>query len=106
MTYMGDNMDDKPIRVEVVYALAQEQRVVELFVPEGTTVLQAAEKSGLSQHYPEIDLTTASLGVFSKLSKKPAEQVLRENDRVEIYRALIADPKKVRANRAANQKKA
>ena len=48
----------------------------------------------------------ASLGVFSKLAKKPAEQVLRENDRVEIYRPLIADPKKARANRAAKQKKA
>ena len=99
-------MDDKKIRVEVVYALPNEQRVVELYVPEGTTVQQAAERSGLDQHYPEIDLATASLGVFSKLSKKPAEQVLRENDRVEIYRTLIADPKKVRANRAAKQKKA
>lgn len=103
---MVDNMDTKQIRVEVVYALPKEQRVVELFVPEGTTVLQAAEKSGLDKHYPEIDLATASLGVFSKISKMPAEQVLRENDRVEIYRALIADPKKVRANRAAKQKKA
>lgn len=97
-------MDAKQIRVEVVYALPKEQRVVELYLPEGSTVLQAAEKSKLDQHYPEIDLATASLGVFGKLSKKPAEQQLRENDRVEIYRALIADPKKVRANRAAKQK--
>ena len=57
---MADNMDTKQIRVEVVYALPKEQRVVELFVPEGTTVLQAAEKSGLDKHYPEIDLATAS----------------------------------------------
>ena len=96
-------MGDKQIRVEVVYALPKEQRVVELYVPEGTTVLQAAEMSGLDKHYPEIDLATASLGVFSKLSKTPAEQPLRENDRVEIYRALIADPKQARLKRAAKQ---
>ncbi|WP_417596300.1 RnfH family protein [Oceanospirillum sp.] len=102
---MVDNMDAKQIRVEVVYALPNEQKIIELYVPEGTTVLQAAERSGLSQHYPEIDLATVSLGIFSKLVKAPKEQVLRENDRVEIYRPLIADPKKVRANRAAKQKK-
>lgn len=98
-------MDDKQIRVEVVYALAHEQRIVELYLPEGTTVLAAAEQSGLQRHFPEIDLSQAALGVFSKLVKKPAEQVLRDNDRVEIYRPLIADPKKARANRAARQQK-
>ena len=96
-------MDNKLIRVEVVYALPNEQRVVELHLPEGSTVLQAVERSGLDKHYPEIDLASAPLGVFSKLAKKPAEQVLRDNDRVEIYRPLIADPKKARANRAAKQ---
>ncbi|OPX54875.1 RnfH family protein [Oceanospirillum multiglobuliferum] len=96
-------MDDKLIRVEVVYALAHDQRVVELFVPEGTTVFQAAERSGLVAHFPEIDLESAPMGLFSKLVKQPKTQVLRENDRVEIYRPLIADPKKARANRAAKQ---
>lgn len=96
-------MDDKLIRVEVVYALAHDQRVVELFVPEGTTAFQAAERSGLVAHFPEIDLEAVSMGVFSKLVKQPKTHVLRENDRVELYRALIADPKKARANRAAKQ---
>lgn len=93
-------MDAKQIRIEVVYAQPDNQRLVELVVPEGTTVRAAAERSGLQQHFPEIDLQQAPLGIFGKVSKKPEEQVVRENDRVEIYRPLIADPKKARANRA------
>lgn len=98
-------MDEKLIRIEVVYALPTEQRVIEVFLPEGTTMLQAAEKSGIADHFPEIELSTAPMGVYGKAIKKPTEHVLHENDRVEIYRALIADPKKARARRAAKQEK-
>jgi len=98
-------MDEKLIRIEVVYASPSEQRVIELFLPEGTTVQQAAEKSGMTEHFPEIDLTTSPMGVYGKVIKKPGEHVLHEHDRVEIYRALIADPKQARARRAAKQEK-
>jgi len=98
-------MDDKLIRVEVVYALATEQRVIEIFVPEGTHIVEAARQSGIADHFPEIDLSSAPMGVFGKVIKQPEQHVLRENDRVEIYRPLIADPKKARANRAAKQEK-
>lgn len=98
-------MDDKLIRVEVVYALATEQRVIEVFVPDGTNVVEAARQSGITDHFPEIDLSAAPMGVFGKVIKQPEQHELRENDRVEIYRPLIADPKKARANRAAKQDK-
>lgn len=90
------------IRVEVVYALAHRQKVVSLDLPEGTTVKEAIEASGLLVEFPEIDLTKNKLGIWNKLSKPDA--VLRDKDRVEIYRPLIADPKEVRRQRAAEGK--
>lgn len=88
--------------VEVVYALPHKQEIVAVRLPEGGTVRQAVEASGLLAKYPEIDLAKSKLGVFAKLSKP--DTVLRDRDRVEIYRPLIADPKEVRKQRAAEGK--
>jgi putative ubiquitin-RnfH superfamily antitoxin RatB of RatAB toxin-antitoxin module len=90
------------ISVEVVYPLAQKQEIFSVKLPAGATVLQAVEASGVLQKYPEIDLTKNKLGVFAKLAKPDAP--LRDHDRVEIYRPLIADPKAVRKQRAAEGK--
>lgn len=90
------------MRVEVVYALPNKQDIVVIGLDEGATVLQAIERSGLLEKYPEIDLSKNKLGVFAKLVK--LETVLRHRDRVEIYRPLIADPKAVRKQRAAEGK--
>jgi putative ubiquitin-RnfH superfamily antitoxin RatB of RatAB toxin-antitoxin module len=69
---------------------------------DGATVQQAIEASGLLQKFPEIDLTKNKLGIYAKLAKP--DTVLRDRDRVEIYRPLIADPKEVRKQRAAEGK--
>ena len=90
------------ISVEVVYALPEKQEVLTVRLTEGATVRQAIESSAILQKYPEIDLTKNKLGVFAKLTKPDA--VLRDRDRVEIYRPLIADPKEVRKQRAADGK--
>ena len=90
------------INVEVVYALADVQELAQLTLPEGCTVAQAIAASGLLEKYPEIDLKKNKLGVFAKLAK--SETVLRDRDRVEVYRPLIADPKEVRKQRAAEGK--
>lgn len=90
------------ISVEVVYALANLQDVARLRLPQGSTVMQAIEASGLLAKYPEIDLARNKVGVFAKLAK--ADTPLRDRDRVEIYRPLIADPKEVRKQRAAEGK--
>ena len=94
-------MDKASIVVEVVYALADKQKLLSLSVPAGTTVREAALRSGLDAHFPGLDLQTAPLGVFGKAVAKPNERVLEEGERVEIYRPLIADPKEVRKQRAA-----
>ena len=90
------------INVEVVYALLATQDVARLTLPEGSTAKQAVEASGLLARHPEIDLAKNKIGIYSKLAK--ADTVLRDRDRVEIYRPLIADPKEVRKQRAAEGK--
>lgn len=90
------------ISVQVCYALSQKQELVSVKLPEGATLQQALEASGLLTKYPEIDLKKNKFGIFAKLSK--VDSVLRDKDRVEIYRPLIADPKEVRKQRAAEGK--
>lgn len=91
------------INVEVSYALPERQELVRVRLPEGATVRDAVEVSGLLQKYPDIDLDGKNkVGIFAKLTKLDTE--LRERDRVEIYRPLIADPKAVRKKRAEEGK--
>ena len=90
------------LNVEVCYALPERAELVRLRLPAGSTLQQALEASGLLAKYPEIDLRKNKFGIFAKLSKPDA--VLRDRDRVEIYRPLIADPKEVRKQRAAEGK--
>ena len=92
------------IAVEVAYALPDKQKILSLQVAEGCTVYEAAINSGMEQHFPELNIVEAKLGVFGKAVAKPQQQLVREGDRIEIYRPLIADPKEVRKARAAKVK--
>jgi putative ubiquitin-RnfH superfamily antitoxin RatB of RatAB toxin-antitoxin module len=96
-------MENPKLRVEVAYATPQRQLILALEVPAGSTLRQAIELSGILQRFPEIDLARNKAGVFSKPLK--LEDTVREGDRVEIYRELIADPKSVRKQRAAEGKR-
>lgn len=96
--------DNKTIHVEVAYALPDKQRIVALELPAGSSVRDAVMQSGLDKQFVELDLRNADLGVFGKGVSKPDEQMLKNGDRVEIYRPLIADPKEVRKQRAAKVK--
>lgn len=89
------------ITVEVAYATPEKQKILAFEVEEGTTVFQAAELSGIVKEFPEIVLADAKMGIFGKGVRNPQDEVLRADDRIEIYRPLIIDPKVARANRAA-----
>lgn len=91
------------ITVEIAFALPEKQQIIALDVEEGTTAEQAAEQSGICKSFPEIDLATAKMGIFGK-AIKPAKHVMQAGERVEIYRALIADPKEARKKRAEKVK--
>ena len=86
------------IEIELVYALAREQIVETLRVPAGTTVGQAIRLSGVLVRYPEIATGRVALGIFGRRAAQTA--MLREFDRIEIYRPLIAEPKQARRARA------
>ena len=88
--------------VEVAYAIANKQSLISIEVENGTTLKEAVLASGILDTYKEIDLSKDRVGIFSKFAT--LETILREKDRVEIYRPLIADPKKVRKERAAEGK--
>lgn len=90
------------IIVEVVYALQKEQTLLVFEVNQGITAEDVISQSGILQQYLEIDLTKNKIGIFGKLIK--LDHPIREKDRVEIYRALIADPKEMRKRKAAEGK--
>lgn len=90
------------ITVEVAYALSSEQLIIPIKVQDGTTAEEAIKASGIMVKFADIDLSINKIGIFGKLTKLDTK--LRHLDRVEIYRPLIADPKEVRKQRAADGK--
>jgi len=87
-----------PLRVEVVYALPDEQVLLALNVEDGATVGQVIERSGIVLRFPEIGAAPAAVGIFGKRAR--LDTPVCDGDRIEIYRPLIADPKEVRRARA------
>lgn len=78
------------MQVAIAYAEPAQQVWLRIEVPEDATLEQAIIKSGILRQFPEIDLTERQVGIFGKLAKLDAP--LKPGDRVEIYRAIIADP--------------
>ena len=91
------------IRVEVAYAAASRQVVKDLTLPAGSDIESAIRASGLLQEFPEIDLNVNRTGIFGEFAS--LDQSLEDGERVEIYRALLADPKETRRRRAQAKKK-
>lgn len=96
------------IRVEVVYALPEQQFLTAVLLPEGSTAAEALEQSGFKAQFPEVDFTLAGMGVFSRLldgrgNPTPDDYVMQDGDRLELYRPLQVDPKKARLQRAAKK---
>lgn len=92
------------IAVEVAFALPEKQEIIALKVPSGTRMYEAARLSGITDKFPGLNLDNSSMGIFGKAEANPKEAILKEGDRVEIYRPLIADPKEVRKRRAETAK--
>lgn len=91
------------IRVEVAYAAASRQVIKTLTLSAGSSVEAAIRASGLLEEFPEIDLTANRIGIFGEFAG--LDQGLEDGERVEIYRALLADPKETRRRRALAKKK-
>lgn len=89
------------LNIEIVYGLPDKQVLKTMKVAEGTTIRQAAWQSGLENEFPDLDLHSAKLGIFGKIAKD--DTVLRDKDRIEVYRPLLIDPKEARRQRVQNQ---
>ena len=100
---MTGQIDQQTIHVEVVLAMPERQELIALEVNSGSTLADAIAQSGVVEMFEGFELDTAKVGIFGL--KASPDQVLREGDRVEIYRPLIADPKESRRQRAVKQAK-
>lgn len=97
-------MTEQQVNAEIVYARERQQALLKVQGPQGLTVGDAIERSGILTRFPEIDLAVNKVGIFGKLTK--LDQPLQSGDRVEIYLPLIADPKQARKDRAAEDRSA
>jgi putative ubiquitin-RnfH superfamily antitoxin RatB of RatAB toxin-antitoxin module len=98
---MGEYSMDN-ITVEITYALPEQQTLLTFTIPDNSTIKDGIVQSGILQKHPELNVDDMLVGIFGK--KAPMEQTLRDKDRIEIYRPLIADPKEVRKRKAAEGK--
>ncbi len=78
------------MQIGVAYSEPAHQLWLRIEVPEDATVQQAIEQSGILRKFPSIDLAESRVGIFGKMAELDA--LLKPGDRVEIYRAITADP--------------
>ena len=88
---------DKKINIEVAYATTAHTYLLSVAVPDGSTIAQGIDVSGILGECPEINFDQNKVGIFSKL--KSLDDKLKEGDRIEIYRPLKIDPKEARRKR-------
>ncbi|MDG4812971.1 RnfH family protein [Hydrogenovibrio sp. 3SP14C1] len=89
------------MKIEVAYALEEEQFLFEEEVEAGTTVSEALKSSALLKKFPQLNID--NVGIFSQIVKP--DQVLREGDRIEVYRPLKADPRDRRRKQVEEDRK-
>lgn len=100
---MSKLADNQQISIEVVLAMPEQQKLVALEVSAGTSLAEAIAQSAILEEFEGFELDPAMVGIFGR--KAAINDVLRDGDRVEIYRPLIADPKESRRQRALKQAK-
>ncbi|WOI39333.1 RnfH family protein [Alteromonas sp. CI.11.F.A3] len=95
-------MSEGLMNIEVAYALPTKQSLVDVAIKEGATVEEVIQASNLLNEYPDIDLSSTKVGIWSRVVK--LRDTVKAGDRIEIYRPLIADPKEIRKRRAEKAK--
>ncbi|AGA90063.1 hypothetical protein Thimo_1266 [Thioflavicoccus mobilis 8321] len=77
------------MHIGVAYADTLKQVWLKLDAPDGCTVHEAIERSGLLAQFPMIDLETQKVGIYGKITRLDAK--VSDGDRVEIYRPIVAE---------------
>lgn len=84
--------------IEIIYPTEEVQELMKLVVGDNTTVQQAIVESGILVQFPKLELTKLDVGIYSK--KVDLDTVVKNGDRIEIYRPLKIEPKQARRVRA------
>ena len=90
------------LSIEVVYGTPTRQEIISCQVRPNTTIEQAILSSGIIEEFPEIDLLVNNVGIWNRAAK--LTDMVKDLDRIEVYRPLLADPKEVRKRRAEKAK--
>jgi len=90
-------LDGATLRIEIAYAGPQRAIVKTYRLSLGSSVADALRLAALDADFRGIDLMNSPLGIYGR--RAPADQLLKEGDRIEIYRPLAADPKLARRAR-------
>ena len=94
--------EPRPVRVTIVHSpAAREVREWAVELPAGASVMQALQASGIAAEFPQLDLSTDSVGVWGR--KAGLDDVVNDGDRIEVYRPLRVDPKVARRERFRSQ---
>ena len=88
--------------VEIVFASPDRQLLETVLVTAGATVLDVVMKSGLCEAFPEYEIDDLAIGIWGREVQR--DQVVKENDRIEIYRPLQLDPREARRQLALSGK--
>jgi putative ubiquitin-RnfH superfamily antitoxin RatB of RatAB toxin-antitoxin module len=91
-------VNDTPMQIEIAYAQPQRAIVKLLRLPAGSCVADALRLAALDPEFAGVDLANSAFGIFGRLTR--ADHILKDGDRIEIYRPLAADPKTARRARA------
>lgn len=97
-----DNPVLEQLAIEVVYGTPTRQEIINCVVAIDTTIEQAILSSGIIEEFPEIDLAVNNVGIWNRAAKLTDK--VKDLDRIEVYRPLLADPKEVRKRRAEKAK--
>jgi len=82
------------MNVSLAYVEGDKQIWQKLDMPEGCTIKQVINVSGILDDFPHIDLETHKVGIHGKIAE--LTDTLNEGDRIEIYRPITADPATVK----------
>ena len=88
---------EPPPMLAVTVAYSPRAGVVDevvLSLAAGATVRHAVQASCLAERHPHVDFSEMRVGVWGKL--RLPDDLLRDRDRVELYRPLTVDPKEAR----------
>ncbi|WP_259365355.1 RnfH family protein [Colwellia sp. BRX10-3] len=94
--------EQESFAIEVVYGTPIRQEIISCTVEPNTTIEQAILASGIVEEFPEIDLAINNVGIWNRAAK--LTDIVKDLDRIEVYRPLLADPKEVRKRRANKAK--